>query len=378
MYARFFTPPKRESYLLLGPRGTGKSSWLTANYKKAPYFDLLDEATLFDLQRDSSLLFSRLPEQYKGPVIVDEVQKLPKLLDEVHRLIEKKLGLQFVLSGSSARKLKREGVNLLAGRAEIEKFHPLVVEELGSDFDLRKALRSGLLPSIWANDPSPNYLKAYVLTYVDQEVKWEGLSRNIPEFNRFLQAASFSQGQPLNASKVSADCGVERRSVSNYFDILEDILVANRVSIFSRRAKRNLIKHDKFYFFDCGVFQTIRPKGPLDSENEINGATLETLVYQNILALNDLKKWDYQIFYWHTRDHIEVDFVLYGPRGLFAIEVKASSHVRNEDYKGLLEFKKDYPEAECILLYGGSKDYMHEKIHVRSLDNFLRKMSKEL
>lgn len=378
MYARMFTPPQCESFLLLGPRGTGKSSWLASQYPQAPLFDLLEEGTLFDLQRDSGLLLSRLQPGYKGPVIIDEVQKVPKLLDEVHRLIEQKRGLQFILSGSSARKLKRSGVNLLAGRAAYEKFHPLVAEELGRDFSLRKALLQGMLPRVWNKGAPASYLKGYVLTYVDQEVKLEGLSRAIPEFNRFLQAASLSQGQPVNVSNVAMDCGVERRSVSNYFDILEDILVATRLPIFARRAKRELIKHDKFYFFDCGVYQTIRPKGPLDGEDEIRGAALETLVMQHLAAVNDFKKWEYQLHYWHTRNHIEVDFVLYGSRGLVAIEVKSGPSIRASDLRGLTEFSKDYPQARCILLYGGNKNYQHDNIEVRTVASFLQNLSKEL
>lgn len=371
MFDRIFSPP-RASFFLIGPRGTGKSSWLNATFRDAPYFDLLDDGTHYDLQRDVSVLQRRLAPGYRGPVVIDEVQKLPKLLDEVHRLIEQKRGLHFILSGSSARKLKRDGANLLAGRASYERFYPLVAEEIGSTFSIRKALIHGMLPRIWNEDTPPNFLKSYVLTYIEQEVRLEGISRRIPEFNRFLASAALSQGQPLNISRVAADCGVERRSVSNYFDVLEDILLARRLAIFSRRAKRALASHDKFYLFDCGVFQTIRPRGPLDSEPEITGAALETLVFQHLCALNDLKRWDYQIFYWRTRNHVEVDFVLYGSRGFVAIEIKSGANVRGEDLHGLRTFAEDYPEAQCILLYGGTRDYQHDNIQIRSVDKFLR------
>lgn len=377
MFARLFSAPDR-SFLLLGPRGTGKSSWLQATYPDHPTFDLLDDDVLFDLSRDVHTLERRLPPRYQGTVVIDEVQKLPKLLDEVHRLIEQKRGLSFVLSASSARKLKRTGANLLAGRAAYERFHPLVAEELADEFNLKKALKQGLLPRGWNRDAPREFLKSYVMTYVNEEVKLEGLSRRIPEFNRFLEAASLSQGQPLNVSQVAADAGVERRTVSNYFEILEDILLAQRLPIFSRRAKRNLIKHNKFFFFDCGVFQTIRPRGPLDIDSEINGAALETLVLQHLRALNDLKRWEYQISYWRTRTHAEVDFVLYGPRGLVAIEVKSGSRVRETDFSGLKTFSEDYPEAECILLYTGSREYQHDGIAIRCVEPFLRGLSREL
>lgn len=377
MFARLFSAPEG-SFLLLGPRGTGKSSWLKATYPNHPTFDLLDDDVLFDLSRDVHALERRLPPRYKGTVIVDEVQKLPKLLDEVHRLIEQRRGLSFVLSGSSVRKLKRTGANLLAGRAAYERFHPLVAEELGSEFSLKKALKQGLLPRGWNRDAPREFLKSYVMTYVTEEVKLEGLSRRIPEFNRFLEAASLSQGQPLNISQVAADAGIERRTISNYFEILEDILLAQRLPIFSRRAKRELIKHSKFFFFDCGVFQTIRPRGPFDIDSELHGPALETMVLQHLRALNDIRRWEYQISYWRTRTHAEVDFVLYGPRGLFAIEVKSGSRVREADFDGLKAFAADYPEAQCIMLYAGSREYQHNGIAVRCVESFLRSLSREL
>lgn len=372
MYDRIFKPLKGKSYFLFGPRSTGKSSWLKLNYPDAIYFDLLDDSIYFDLERDSKVLHSRIPKNYSGEIILDEVQKLPKLLDEVHRLIEENKKLKFILSGSSARKLKRQGVNLLAGRALYEKFFPLTAFELDSEFSLKKALKYGMLPKVWTESEPEAYLKSYILTYVDQEVKLEGLSRNIPEFNKFLQAASFSQGQPLNISKVSADCGVERRSVTNYFEILEDLLIAQRLPLFSKRAKRELIKHDKFYFFDCGVFRILRPRGPLDSEEELLGASAETLVLQHLVAYNSLLRWNYEISYWHTKNHIEVDLILYGEKGFHAIEVKSSSRLRKEDFDGLLEFKKDYKEAKLLFLYGGNRQYYENDILVMPLEDFFK------
>lgn len=373
MYDRIFKPLKSSSYFLFGPRSTGKSSWLKTNYPKAIYFDLLDETVVFDLQRDIKLIESSVPSNYSGPIIIDEVQKLPKLLDEIHRLIEKNKNWKFILSGSSARKLKRVGTNLLAGRALYEKFFPLTSLELGNDFDLIKACRFGMLPQVWTSKNEEAFLKSYILTYIDQEVKLEGFSRNIPEFHRFLEAASFSQGQPLNISKISSDCGVERRTVTNYFNLLEDLLISYRVPVFSKRAKRELITHNKFYFFDAGVFHTLRPRGPLDSKTEILGAAIETLVFQHLMAYNNLLRWNFEIYFWHTRNHIEVDFILYGPQGFYAIEVKTSSKLRKEDFVGLLEFKKDFKEAELFLFYGGDKKFYQDGIHIIPLKEFFDK-----
>lgn len=372
MYDRIFTPLKGHSYFLFGPRATGKSSWLKWKHPEAPYFDLLDDVTLFDLLKDSKNLESRIPKNYKGPIIIDEVQKLPKLLNEVHRLIEKNKNWKFILTGSSARKIKRHDVNLLAGRALYESFFPLTAFELKDDFDLKKALLYGMLPKVWVESHPEAFLKSYLLTYVDQEVKLEGLSRNIFEFNRFLEGASLSQGQPLNITKVGADCGVERRTTTNYFEILEDLLIAHRVPLFSKRTKRDLIKHNKFYFFDVGLYRILRPRGPLDSDSEILGSSVETLVFQHLMAYNKLFRWDYEISYWHTRTHLEVDFILYGPKGFFAIEVKSSSRLRADDFKGLLEFKKDYKEAQLMMLYGGERKYFDNDILVLPLSEFFR------
>ena len=344
----------------------------------APYFDLLDAEVEFDLRTNPKNLMRRVPARYKGPIILDEIQKIPQLLDEVHRVIETKKGHQFVLTGSSARKLRREGVNLLAGRALVTHFHPLTVEELGEDFDIKRALQSGLLPSTWGQGDPKKYLASYIQTYLDQEVKQEGMSRNIVHFSKFLQAASFSQASLLNISAVAADCGVDRRSVTNYFDILKDLLIAHRIPVFSKKAKRELLNSDKFYFFDCGVFRALRPRGPLDSDSELNGAALETLVLQNLMAINDYRELEFEISHWHTRKHVEVDFVLYGPRGLFAIEIKSGDRVRSQDFHGLLEFGKDYPMAKLMLLYGGDRHYRHEKIEVIPVLDWLRSLTKRL
>ncbi|OFZ14618.1 MAG: hypothetical protein A2X86_18425 [Bdellovibrionales bacterium GWA2_49_15] len=181
-----------------------------------------------------------------------------------------------------------------------------------------------------------------------------------------------------HVSAVAADCGVDRRSVTNYFDILIDLLIAHRIPVFSKKAKRELLNSDKFYFFDCGVFRALRPRGPLDSDSELNGAALETLVLQNLMAINDYRELEFEISHWHTRKHVEVDFVLYGPRGLFAIEVKSGDRVPSQDFNGLIEFGKDYPMAKLMLLYGGDRHYRHEKIEVIPILDWLRSLTKRL
>jgi predicted AAA+ superfamily ATPase len=279
-------------------------------------------------------------------------------LDHVHRLIENRR-LQFILTGSSARKLRRGGVNLLAGRAITKRMHPLSIVELGDDYDWQENLKTGFLPYVFSDIDKQAYLKSYISTYLKEEVQQEGLTRNLASFSRFIEAASFSQGSTLNISAVARDCSVDRKMVETYFDILEDLLIAVRIPVFTRKAKRRLVAHPKFYYFDCGVFQAIRPKGPLDEPSEIGGAALETLVLQQLRAQNDNQNLGYDFYYWRTSSGTEVDFVLYGPKGLLAFEVKLRSKVRKNDLKSLKTFLEDYPVAKAHLLYGGN-EYLEE------------------
>lgn len=376
MYSRIFKPP-RQSYFLFGPRGTGKSTFLKHHYPDSPRLDLLDDETYTLLLTEPKKLSAFVPPGFTGPVIIDEIQKLPHLLDEVHRLMED-AGMNFVLTGSSARKLKRAGVNLLAGRALTEYFHPLTVGELGRDFDLAKSIRLGHLPMAYQSPEAEKYLASYVRTYMDEEVKQEGYVRNLASFSRFLQAASLSQAGVLNVADIARDCAVERKVVENYFSILEDLLLAHRIPVFAKKAKRRLMNHAKFFFFDVGVYQSLRPKGPLDSPEDVAGAALETLVFQEILALNRYRDLGYGIHYWRTSNHDEVDLVLYGRRGLVAIEIKRSRRVDSRDLKGLRLFLGDYPVAKAFLLYGGTQSLFDDGIFIRPLEAFLKNLEEEL
>jgi predicted AAA+ superfamily ATPase len=345
------------SIFLFGPRGTGKTSWLKEHLKDYLYLDLLDFSLYNSLSANPSRLNTLIPPDYKKWIVIDEVQRVPELLNEVHRLIEHKK-CKFILTGSSARSLRRRGVNLLAGRALRYDMHPLVIQEIGSQFNLTYAILYGMLPSVINNPDPKKYLESYVQTYVKEEVLQEGLTRNIGSFTRFLEVASFSQGQVLNISEIARELGLSRPTVINYFDILDDLLLSMRISVFSQRAKRKMITHQKFYFFDTGVFNTIRPIGPLDSREEQDGAALETLFLQSLLAINDYYRLDYKIYFWRTLSGDEVDFIIYGPRGFHAFEIKRSAHIKNKDLKGLKNFGQDYPEASLhILFLGNQKEY---------------------
>jgi predicted AAA+ superfamily ATPase len=319
-------------------------------------FDLLEPATYAELLRHPERLAPMIAAAKKAEVVIDEVQRVPGILDEFHRLIEKKK-IRFALTGSSARKLRRGGTNLLAGRARTLAMHPLTAVELDAAFDLSRSLRYGQLPTVYTTDDPEMYLKGYVGTYLREEVQAEALTRNLEAFSRFLSAASFSQAAVLSISTVARDVGISRKTVEGYFDLLVDLLIAVRLPVFTHRAKRAMTTHPKFFYFDVGVYRALRPRGPLDPADEIDGPAIETLVLEELRATNDNLGLGYALHYWHTRDHREVDFVLYGERGLVAIEVKRNSRFRDADLDGLRAFKADYRPAQCHLFYGGTRAY---------------------
>jgi predicted AAA+ superfamily ATPase len=363
MYPRLLQPPPKQSFFLFGPRGVGKTAWLHQQFPKALFFDLLDHQIYTQLLAAPERLGDRIPKGYKDWVVIDEIQRAPELLNEVHRLIETRK-LRFALTGSSARKLRRRGVNLLAGRALTRHMHPLIAAELGEDFDLKRALQFGCLPMAVTSDQPQDYLKSYAATYLREEVQQEGVARNLGAFSRFIEVASFSQGSVLNMAAVARECGVSAKVVEDYFSILEDLLIAMRLPIFSRRAKRRLVAHPKFYYFDAGVFQAIRPRGPLDAAEQIHGPALETLFLQQTRALNDYKDLGYRIHYWRTATGDEVDFVFYGERGLRVFEIKMAQTVRGEDLRALRKFQDDFPEAKAGLLYLGRRRWHDRGIEV--------------
>ncbi|MDJ0764073.1 MAG: AAA family ATPase [Myxococcota bacterium] len=351
---RFFQDPGG-SYFLFGPRGTGKTTWLKQALKEALFLDLLEPK----LHRELSARPERLSELALGhtgdTIVVDEIQKCPALLDVVHKLIEDEASKRFILTGSSSRKLKRTGVNLLAGRALRKSMHPFLATEMGADFNLDIALHQGLLPLVWDSGNQVETLDAYVALYLREEVQMEGLVRNIGSFSRFLEVASFSHGTVINVSGIARECQVSRKTVEGYLEIAEDLLLSYRVPVFQRRAKRHLSAHPKFYLFDTGVYHSLRPQGPLDRPSEIHGPALEGLVGQHLRAWIDYSTGKQRLYFWRTKSGVEVDFVIYGDGIFTAIEVKNASAVSSRDTKGLRTFLADYPEAVAYLLYRGKE-----------------------
>lgn len=369
---RAFKEPE-QSYFLFGPRGTGKSTMTVKNNPDALLIDLRLADVRYRLSANPDHLTELVSAQPDGAtIIIDEIQKIPELLSIVHILIEKKRKWRFVLTGSSARKLKRQGVDLLGGRALRKVLHPFMASELKQHFNLEQALVYGLLPLRFAHEDALETLQAYISLYLEEEVKMEGLIRHYESFTRFLHIMSLSHGSILNITNIARECHVKRTTVSDWISILEDLLICYQINVFTQRAKRELSAHPKFYLFDVGVYRALRPRSIKDSESEVNGAGLEGLVLQHLMAWKDYTSEKHEINFWRTRSGLEVDFVVFGALGFWAIEVKNAEKIRSEDLKSLVEFQEDYPEAKTLLLYRGKERLLKNNVLCLPCEEFLK------
>lgn len=374
---RFLKPPK-ESFFLFGPRGTGKSTWLLHSYPTALRLDLLDpEEERRFLARPEKLIEVTGPLKNGDICIIDEVQRAPQLLPVIHALIEEKRGIQFILTGSSARKLRRSVGNLLGGRALLRHMAPFMASELKEEFSMEKALQFGLVPMIWQSEEPREKARAYVAIYLREEVQAKSLVRQVGDFARFMEVATFSHGRLWASTEIARESQIKRQTVDNYLQILEDLLLAFTLPVFTRRARRVLVSHAKFYYFDVGIFRALRPRGPLDKETEIEGAALEGLVAQHLRTWVFAQKENYQFSFWRTHTKLEVDFVIYGPEGFWAIEVKRASEISASDVKTLCIFKEEYPEATCFLLYKGKMKQKIRNILCIPVEEFLKNLYPE-
>jgi uncharacterized protein len=378
MIDRIFKYLDEQSFFLFGPRGTGKSSWLQTNFPSAIFINLLDSG----IHRELSARPERLQNYIAGDdanrwLVIDEVQLVPALLNEVHRLIEERK-IKVALSGSSARKLRAKGINLLAGRAITESLHPFTPRELGAAYDHELALQVGLMPQVWDKHRGDRlgamqFLRSYVGTYLKEEIQQEGITRNVNVFSQFLEIASFSQGSPVVVSNIAKELHRDAKTVESYFVILEDLLLARRIPVFTKHAKREMYLKPKFFYFDVGVYRALRPAGVLDTPEHIDGAALETLLFQQLRAYNDYYRLGFNFYHWRTREHHEIDLVLYGQKGLFAFEVKRSATIRDSDLKAVKMFSKDYPEAKVFVLYGGEQSEYHGSITIMNFERAVEK-----
>ena len=374
-FERFYNAPA-DSFFIFGPRGTGKSTWLKKTFSDAYSIDLLDDGIFRKHIAQPELIkqLVRANPQIKR-YIIDEVQKAPKLLDSIHGLCEEYQTHQFILTGSSARKLRRGGVNLLAGRLILTHFHPFMAAELGNEFSLDAALRNGLIPLVVSANSPGKTLESYIALYLKEEVKEEGLVRDIGAFARFLEVISFSHGSILNLSNIARECHVSRKVVENYLSIIEDLLLGYKLPVFNKRARRKMTVQPKFYLFDAGVYYHLRPKGPLDSPDEISGMALEGLVLQHLKAWCDYSDNQVNCYFWRSRGGAEVDFVLYGENHFHALEVKNTKYIHPKTLKSLKTFMSDYPESTAVLLYRGTDKLVVDGIICWPVDDFLLQLT---
>lgn len=327
----------RKSQFLFGPRATGKSTLIQQQLPEAQVYDLLDAETFRALIARPKLLEERLGDG-RQPVVIDEIQKLPSLLDEVHRLIEKRK-VRFLLTGSSARKLRRGGANLLAGRAWEARLFPLTWQELGGGFDLLRYLNTGGLPAIHASPDAKDELAAYVGTYLQEEIQAEAVTRNLASFSEFLTLAALSNGQEINFESMAIDCGVSPGTLKNYFQVLSDTLVGLGLPGFTRTRKRKAISRAKHYFFDVGVVNQLAGRGEIAPRSELFGAALEHFLVLEVRAYNSYSRTNAPLHYWRSTSKMEVDLVV-GPN-LLAVELKATALVQDKHLKGLRALKEE-------------------------------------
>lgn len=377
-YPRLLAPP-RTSFFLFGPRGTGKSTWARQQFPEAHTIDLLDESLYQALLGNVGLFAAELgalpPESW---VIVDEIQRLPALLNEVHRHIDQR-ALRFALLGSSARKLKAAGTNLLAGRALNKRLYPFLPEELGDDFALDRILRYGSLPIVWQSPTPAETLKAYVQLYLREEIKAEAIVRNLPGFVRFLPVAALFHGQVLNVSALARDSGTSRTTVAGYLEILEDTLLAFRLPAFAGRLRVRERKHPKLFWIDPGLARA--GKGNLGRVSaEERAPLLEGWVAVLLAAYRDLRDAFDEFFYWAPAEaaRVEVDFLLRRQETYLAVEVKATPRYSNPMIEGLKAISPLKGLQRRILVYLGDRRLrVSDGIDILPLAAFLRELEED-
>lgn len=380
MYTRRLVLPER-SFFLFGPRGTGKTTWLRELLPDAHWVDLLADRELVRLLREPGLLtreVEALPA--RSWVVVDEVQKLPALLNEVQDLLVRRgPRIRFALTGSSARKLRRSGANLLAGRAINRRFFPLTASELGRDFDLERALRFGTLPAVWADARSDadriDILEAYAENYLTQEIRQEALVKNLDSFSRFLEVAARMNAQVTNVSGVARDAGVARPTVQGYFEILIDTLVGVWLPAWRPRAKVKEVGHPKFYFFDAGAVRALARalREPIAAAER--GALLETYLLHELRAWIDASGCGGELSYWRTPSGSEVDFVWSRGGRSVGIEVKAAERWRREDGAALRELITAGRLRRAFGVYRGRTELRDGEVSVLPIGRFLERLA---
>lgn len=359
---------KKKSHIILGPRQTGKSLLIKTNFPKAKKYNLLLKEDFRRLSFDPTLLRKETSEKDKL-IIIDEFQRLPELLDEVHYLIEE-YGTHFLLTGSSARKLQSQNINLLGGRARFIYLHPFVYSELKEHFSLERALNYGLIPGIYFSDDPEADLNAYVSTYIEQEIAREGLVRNLTTFTRFLEVAALYNAEQINFTAISNDTQIPRTTIHEYFKILEDTLIGYILPAWQESKKRKPIASSKFYFFDWAIPKHLQEIKNVSKKSEIYGKAFESYIFHELKTYADYS--NKKLHYWRTYQQDEVDFIL---DNKIAIEVKASENFKNDYIKSLIRLHDESLLEKYILIYQGKDLYLKEYpwLEILNYESFLKK-----
>jgi len=324
---------KKKTFFLFGPRGTGKTTLIKHTLSDTTLIDLLEGRTYREYLKNPSIISE---QKLKSIVVIDEVQKLPEMLDEVHRLIEAEK-LTFLLTGSSARKLKRGGANLLAGRAWWADMFPLTSIEI-PDFDLLTYLNRGGLPAIYPSDDYVEELRAYTALYLKEEIQNEALTRKVVQFSEFLDLMALSNGEEISYQSIAGDCGVSPNSIKNYIQILEDTLVAFQLKAFTKTRKRKAISRSKLYFFDIGVTNTLASRGEIMEGSELFGKAFEHFILLEVRAFLSYTRKNVRMCYWRSTSQFEVDLILDNRWG---IEMKSAKSIQNKHLKGIRALKEE-------------------------------------
>ncbi len=385
MIKRLINIPLRQSFFLLGARQTGKTTLVSELFRgregRVRFISLAEEDKYFAYLKDPSRLRRELERDLErnmlDEVCIDEVQRVPALLNEVQSLIDR-FSCRFILTGSSARKLKRGGANLLGGRALIRELFPLTAVELGVDFDLEKALSFGTLPRVWqaeSNELRRDLLDAYVRLYLREEIQAEGLVRNLPAFSRFLDVAAQHSGELLNYAAIGSDVGLPGRTIQSYFELLEETLVAIRLPPFERSVRRRLRKHDKIYFFDTGVLNALQQTISSASSPLLRGRLFEHFIILETKRLLSYARAEVTSCFWRTKDDDEVDLVLTRSGDpVLACEIKSSKNITPIALKGLRSFASEHPHVDCIVVAPVDRSFVLENVEVLSVGDYFERL----
>lgn len=366
-----FVDSDNQSIFFWGPRQTGKSTLLKSVFKDALWFDLLMTDVYKRLITNPEYLRETVLAKASKQVVIDEIQRIPQLLNEVHWLIVNH-NVQFVLSGSSPRKIVRSGENLLGGRALRYELFPLTSNEI-PDFDLLRALNNGMLPRHYVSENPKRLISAYIGSYLQDEIVAEAKIRNVDVFARFLEVAAFSNGEIVNYSNIASDCGVSSPTIKEYFQILEDTLIGRFVPVYQRKPKRRVIKSPKFYFFDVGICNQLLKRGRIDFGTELIGNALESFIFQELFAHSHYSGENYRISYWRTASQLEVDFILGNHQ--VAIEVKSSNQISSQHLNGLRAFMEEYALVKSVVVCCETLPRItHDGIYILPYQMFLKQL----